>query len=51
MAAFPDIVIDPYLVCLPRDCNTAEELDSFVENLLASIDVRPYGLAEIVGSR
>src|SRR5688572_13978720 len=39
MAAFPDIFIDPYLVCLPRDCNTVEELDSFVENLLAWADL------------
>jgi len=35
MAAFPDILVDPYLVCLPRDCQTAEQLDQFVENLLA----------------
>lgn len=35
MATFPDIVIDPYLVCLPREPESPEQLDNFVENLLS----------------
>lgn len=35
MATFPDIIVDPFLVCLPRDCDEQEQLDQFVENLLA----------------
>ena len=35
MATFPDIVIDPYLVCLPREPQAPEQLDEFVENLLS----------------
>jgi hypothetical protein len=35
MGVFPDIVVDPYLVCLPCDCQKVEQLDQFVENLLA----------------
>jgi len=35
MGAFPDILVDPYLVCLPRECEGAEQLDHFVDNLLA----------------
>jgi hypothetical protein len=35
MLAFPDLLVDPYLVCLPRDCADAAELDRFVENLLS----------------
>jgi hypothetical protein len=39
MATFPDIVVDPYLVCLPRDCNDVAQLDQFVENLLSWSDL------------
>ena len=35
MPAFPDIVVDPYLVCLPCDCQGVEQLDHFVESLLS----------------
>jgi len=35
MGTFPDIVVDPYLVCLPRPCQRPEQLDDFVNSLLA----------------
>lgn len=35
MAAIPDLLVDPYLVCLPRYCDQAEQLDQFAENLLS----------------
>ncbi len=39
MATFPNIVVDPYLVCLPSDCKTVEQLDAFIENLLGWADL------------
>lgn len=39
MGAFPDILVDPFLVCLPRDCHDVDELESFVENLLSWSDL------------
>ena len=35
MASLPELVVDPFLVCLPRDCDKAEQLYGFVEGLLA----------------
>jgi hypothetical protein len=43
MAAFPDIVVDPYLVCLPRKCESIEELEAFVQNLLGWADLLNRG--------
>jgi len=39
MAALPDIIVDPFLVCLPHDCKEQDQLDQFVENLLAWSDL------------
>jgi hypothetical protein len=39
MTAMPDLLVDPYLVCLPRYCDHAEQLDQFVENLLSWSDL------------
>jgi hypothetical protein len=35
MAALPDLLVDPYLVCLPQYCNHEEQLDEFVQNLMS----------------
>jgi hypothetical protein len=35
MAALPDLLVDPYLVCLPRYCDHEEQLDEFVQNLMS----------------
>jgi hypothetical protein len=43
MAAFPDIVVDPYLVCLPHNCESLEQLEAFVENLLGWADLLNRG--------
>lgn len=43
MAVFPDLLVDPFLVCLPRDCHDVEELERFVENLLAWSDLLQRG--------
>ena len=39
MASFPDIVVDPYLVCLPQNCEKPEQLDVFIDNLLGWSDL------------
>jgi hypothetical protein len=39
MAAMPDLLVDPYLVYLPRYCDQVEQLDQFVENLLSWSDL------------
>jgi hypothetical protein len=39
MGGFPDIIVDPYLVCLPQSSDKVEDLDDFVENLLAWSDL------------
>lgn len=43
MAAFPHIVVDPFLVCLPRECESLEQLEAFVENLLGWADLLNRG--------
>lgn len=43
MAAFPDIVVDPYLVCLPQASESLEQLEAFVENLLGWADLLNRG--------
>ena len=43
MGVFPDILVDPFLVCLPRECHDMEELERFVENLLAWSDLLQRG--------
>jgi len=43
MAAFPDIVVDPYLVFLPHHCESLEQLEAFVENLLGWADLLNRG--------
>ena len=39
MASIPDLLVDPYLVCLPPYCDEADVLDQFVENLLTWSDL------------
>jgi hypothetical protein len=39
VSTFPDIVVDPYLVCLPRECDDVTRLDQFVDNLLSWSDL------------
>lgn len=43
MAVFPSILVDPYLVILPQDPQEPEELNRFVENLLAWSDLLQRG--------
>jgi hypothetical protein len=43
MSAFPDIVVDPYLVCLPHNCESLVQLEAFVENLLGWADLLNRG--------
>lgn len=35
MTRLPDIALDPYLLCLPSPCKSAEEVEHFVSRLLA----------------
>lgn len=35
MSDVQQIVVDPYLLCLPDPCHSADSLDKFVENILA----------------
>lgn len=35
MTDMQQIVVDPYLLCLPDPCHSADSLDTFVENILA----------------
>lgn len=39
MAALPDLLVDPYLVCLPQYCDREEQLDDFVQNLMSWSEV------------
>jgi hypothetical protein len=39
MTTIPDLLVDPYLVCLPRYCDREEQLDQFVKNLMSWSDV------------
>ena len=39
MSVFPALVVDPFLVCLPRHCDETEQLDQFVDNLLSWADL------------
>lgn len=33
--AFPSVLVDPYLVCLPLDCKTSGQLEEFINNLIS----------------
>jgi len=39
MSIFPALVVDPFLICLPRHCEEPDHLDQFVSNLLAWADI------------
>ncbi len=38
MTAAPDIVVDPYLLCLPNPCHSIDQLDEFIDGLLSWSD-------------
>jgi len=39
MSVFPALLVDPFLVCLPRHCDEMDQLDQFVDNLLSWADL------------